>query len=38
MSKSMNPKDRGRTARAWLFAIAAVLAPLVTLLGHVITK
>jgi len=38
MSKSMNPKDRGRTARAWLFAIAAVLAPLVTLLGHVIAR
>ncbi len=35
MSKPMNPKDRGRTARAWLFAIAAVLAPLVTLLSHV---
>lgn len=38
MSKSMNPKDRGRSARAWLFAIAAVLAPVVTLVGHVIAK
>lgn len=38
MSKSTNQKDRGRTARAWLLAIAAVLGPLVTLLGHVIAK